>query len=63
MRRGSPGSGKTGGRWGYSTAVAATRDLSRTLVYDVNATDAKGEGMNPTAMNIVVAAFGAPSAG
>ncbi|MFD7496866.1 serine hydrolase domain-containing protein [Streptomyces sp. NPDC059832] len=54
--------GKTGGRWGYNTAVAATRDLSRTLVYSVNATDAKGEGMNPTAMNIVVAAFGAPSA-
>ncbi|MEU6017236.1 serine hydrolase domain-containing protein [Streptomyces sp. NPDC047515] len=55
--------GKTGGRWGYNTAVAATRDLSRTLVYSVNATDAKGEGMNATAMNIVVAAFGAPSAG
>ncbi|WP_406013006.1 beta-lactamase family protein [Streptomyces sp. NBC_00984] len=55
--------GKTGGRWGYNTAVAATRDLSRTLVYSVNATDAKGEDMNPTAMNIVVAAFGAPSAG
>ncbi|MEU0628448.1 serine hydrolase domain-containing protein [Streptomyces sp. NPDC005989] len=55
--------GKTGGRWGYNTAVAATRDLSRTLVYSVNSTDAKGDGMNPTAMNIVVAAFGAPSAG
>ncbi|MFG2627284.1 serine hydrolase domain-containing protein [Streptomyces sp. NPDC048473] len=55
--------GKTGGRWGYNTAIAATRDLSRTLVYSVNATDAKGEGMNPTAMNIVVAAFGAPSSG
>ncbi|MFG3532073.1 serine hydrolase domain-containing protein [Streptomyces sp. NPDC047917] len=55
--------GKTGGRWGYNTAVAATRDLSRTLVYSVNSTDAKGEGMNPTALDIVVAAFGAPSAG
>ncbi|MEU2129932.1 serine hydrolase domain-containing protein [Streptomyces sp. NPDC018352] len=55
--------GKTGGRWGYNTVVAATRDLSRTLVYSVNSTDAKGDGMNPTAMNIVVAAFGAPSAG
>lgn len=52
-----------GGRWGYNTAVVATRDLSRTLVYSVNATDAKGDGMNATAMNIVVAAFGAPSAG
>ncbi|MER7724458.1 serine hydrolase domain-containing protein [Streptomyces sp. NPDC096323] len=55
--------GKTGGRWGYNTAIAATRDLSRTLVYSVNATDAKGSDMNATAMNVVVAAFGAPSAG
>ncbi|MFJ8853114.1 serine hydrolase domain-containing protein [Streptomyces sp. NPDC102437] len=55
--------GKTGGRWGYNTVVAATRDLSRTLVYSVNSTDAKGDSMNTTAMNIVVAAFGAPSAG
>ncbi|WP_326768147.1 beta-lactamase family protein [Streptomyces sp. NBC_01591] len=55
--------GKTGGRWGYNTVVAATRDLSRTLVYSVNSTDAKGDDMNPTALNIVVAAFGAPSAG
>ncbi|MEU1469573.1 serine hydrolase domain-containing protein [Streptomyces sp. NPDC005761] len=55
--------GKTGGRWGYNTAVAATRDLSRTLVYSVNATDAKGGDMNATARDIVVAAFGAPSAG
>ncbi|KPI20668.1 Serine-type D-Ala-D-Ala carboxypeptidase [Actinobacteria bacterium OK074] len=35
---------KTGARPGYATAVAATRDLSRTLVYSVNATDAKGDG-------------------
>ncbi|MEV7403293.1 serine hydrolase domain-containing protein [Streptomyces sp. NPDC091267] len=55
--------GKTGGRWGYNTVIAATRGLSRTLVYSVNATDAKGEDMNATAMKIVVAAFGAPSAG
>ncbi|MER6117654.1 serine hydrolase domain-containing protein [Streptomyces sp. NPDC001743] len=55
--------GKTGGRWGYNTAIAATRDLSRTVVYSVNATDAKGRDRNATAMNIVVAAFGAPSAG
>ncbi|TXS38557.1 serine hydrolase domain-containing protein [Streptomyces sp. OR43] len=55
--------GKTGGRWGYNTAVAATRDLSRTLVYSVNATDAKGNDMNPTALDIVVAAFGAPTGG
>ncbi|MFE6667000.1 serine hydrolase domain-containing protein [Streptomyces sp. NPDC057697] len=55
--------GKTGGRWGYNSAVAATRDLSRVLVYSVNSTDAKGEGTNATAMKIAVAAFGAPSAG
>lgn len=55
--------GKTGGRWGYNTAVAATRDLSRTLVYSVNATDAKGSDMNPTALDIVVAAFGPPMGG
>ncbi|MFD8689686.1 serine hydrolase domain-containing protein [Streptomyces sp. NPDC059651] len=55
--------GKTGGRWGYNTAIAATRDLSRTLVYSVNSTDAKGLDMNATALDVVVAAFGAPSAG
>ncbi|MFE6037277.1 serine hydrolase domain-containing protein [Streptomyces sp. NPDC056452] len=55
--------GKTGGRYGYNSLVAATRDLSRTLVYSVNSTDAKGQDVNATAMNIVVAAFGAPSAG
>ncbi|MFJ8747804.1 serine hydrolase domain-containing protein [Streptomyces sp. NPDC102441] len=55
--------GKSGGRWGYNTLVAATRDLSRTLVYSVNSTDAKGQGMNATAMNVAVAAFGAPPAG
>ncbi|GAA4796506.1 serine hydrolase domain-containing protein [Streptomyces ziwulingensis] len=52
--------GKTGGRWGYNTAVAGTRDGSRTLVYSVNATDAKGEGMNEVAQALMVAAFGRP---
>ncbi|MEW2415024.1 serine hydrolase domain-containing protein [Streptomyces sp. NPDC046866] len=37
--------GKTGARPGYHTVIAATRDLSRTLVYSVNSTDAKGDGM------------------
>ncbi|MEV5985120.1 serine hydrolase domain-containing protein [Streptomyces sp. NPDC052051] len=37
--------GKTGSRPGYATAIAATPDLSRTLVYSVNATDAKGDGL------------------
>ncbi|MFF1447831.1 serine hydrolase domain-containing protein [Streptomyces sp. NPDC058274] len=52
--------GKTGGRWGYNTAIAATRDGSRTLVYSVNSTDAKGQDMNEVALNIMVAAFGRP---
>ncbi|WP_423833989.1 serine hydrolase domain-containing protein [Streptomyces manipurensis] len=49
--------GKTGGRYGYATAIGATRDLSRTLVYSVNATDAKGRDGNPVALGIVMAAF------
>ncbi|WP_432011318.1 serine hydrolase domain-containing protein [Streptomyces cucumeris] len=52
--------GKTGGRWGYNAAVAATRDGSRTLVYSVNSTDAKGQDMNGVAMNLMIAAFGKP---
>lgn len=36
---------KTGARPGYHTVVAATRDLSRTVVYSVNSTDAKGDGL------------------
>ncbi|PNG20148.1 serine hydrolase domain-containing protein [Streptomyces cahuitamycinicus] len=52
--------GKTGGRWGYNAAIASTRDGARTLVYSVNATDAKGRGVNRTAENIWVAAYGRP---
>ncbi|GAA3381138.1 serine hydrolase domain-containing protein [Streptomyces racemochromogenes] len=37
--------GKTGARPGYHTVIAATRDLSRTLVYSVNSTDAKSDGL------------------
>ncbi|TQJ90327.1 serine hydrolase [Streptomyces sp. SLBN-31] len=37
--------GKTGSRPGYATVIAATRDLSRTLVYSVDSTDAKGDGL------------------
>ena len=37
--------GKTGSRPGYHTVVAATRDLSRTVVYSVDSTDAKGDGL------------------
>ncbi|MET9759369.1 serine hydrolase domain-containing protein [Streptomyces sp. NPDC006372] len=52
--------GKTGGRWGYNAAIAATRGGSRTLVYSVNSTDAKGQDMNKVAENLMVAAFGRP---
>ncbi|MGC4975213.1 serine hydrolase domain-containing protein [Streptomyces sp. DT199] len=52
--------GKTGGRWGYNAAIASTRDGSRTLVYSVNSTDAKGQDMNRTAEKIMVAAYGRP---
>ncbi|WP_406419813.1 serine hydrolase domain-containing protein [Streptomyces sp. NBC_01614] len=38
--------GKTGSRPGYHTVVAATRNLSRTVVYSVNSTDAKGDGLS-----------------
>ncbi|MFD3727155.1 serine hydrolase domain-containing protein [Streptomyces sp. NPDC058671] len=55
--------GKTGGRWGYNTAVASTRDGARTLVYSVNSTDAKGQDMNPTALDVMVAAYGMPDQG
>ncbi|MFD7404759.1 serine hydrolase domain-containing protein [Streptomyces sp. NPDC059866] len=47
--------GKTGSRPGYHTVVAATRDLSRTLVYSVNSTDAKGDGL------AIVQRFGFPA--
>nr|WP_065967682.1 serine hydrolase domain-containing protein [Streptomyces sparsogenes] len=52
--------GKTGGRWGYNAAIASTRDGSRTLVYSVNSTDAKGQDTNKVALNIMVATFGQP---
>ncbi|MFB7494431.1 serine hydrolase domain-containing protein [Streptomyces sp. NPDC056161] len=48
---------KSGARYGYSTALAATRDLRRTLVYSVNSTDAKGTSMNPVAERIAMAAL------
>ncbi|MER6271218.1 serine hydrolase domain-containing protein [Streptomyces sp. NPDC001797] len=48
---------KSGSRYGYSAVVAGTRDLSRTLVYCVGATDAKGEDTNPVAQRIALAAL------
>ncbi|MFI8826433.1 serine hydrolase domain-containing protein [Streptomyces sp. NPDC053431] len=53
--------GKTGGRWGYNTAIASTRRGERTLVYSVNSTDAKGQDMNKVAMKIMLATYGLPS--
>jgi D-alanyl-D-alanine carboxypeptidase len=52
--------GKTGGRWGYNAAIASTRNGSRTLVYSVNSTDAKGQDMNKVAQHIMVAVYGRP---
>ncbi|WP_405960698.1 beta-lactamase family protein [Streptomyces sp. NBC_00024] len=53
--------GKTGGRWGYNTVIASTRDSSRTLVYSVNSTDAKGKDVSKVALKVMVAAYGLPS--
>ncbi|WP_030993221.1 serine hydrolase domain-containing protein [Streptomyces sp. NRRL S-1813] len=55
--------GKSGGRWGYNSGIGSTRDLSRTLVYSVNSTNAKGQDTNKTVRNLIVAAFGKPAAG
>ena len=55
--------GKSGGRWGYNSAIGSTRDLSRTLVYSVNSTNAKGQDTNRTVRDLIVAAFGKPAAG
>ncbi|MFF8608103.1 serine hydrolase domain-containing protein [Streptomyces sp. NPDC015346] len=54
--------GKTGGRWGYNTAIASTRDGARTLVYSVNSTDAKGQETNEVALRLMLATYGTPSA-
>ncbi|MET7460302.1 serine hydrolase domain-containing protein [Nonomuraea sp. NPDC005501] len=49
--------GKTGARYGSSTGVGATRDLSRTLVYSVSSTDAKAQGQNERGLGVALAAF------
>jgi D-alanyl-D-alanine carboxypeptidase len=48
---------KSGGRYGYNSAIAGTRDLSRTVVYSVNSTDAKSEDANPVIVRIITAAL------
>ncbi|MEV0195550.1 serine hydrolase domain-containing protein [Nonomuraea sp. NPDC050691] len=49
--------GKTGARYGSASGLGATRDLSRTLAYSVNSTDAKAQGQNQRALAIALAAF------
>ncbi|WP_077798936.1 serine hydrolase [Streptomyces sp. JHA26] len=49
--------GKSGSRYGYSTLMGGTRDLSRTLVCSVNDTDAKSTAGNPVLDAITVAAL------
>ncbi|TDE59520.1 class A beta-lactamase-related serine hydrolase [Nonomuraea mesophila] len=49
--------GKTGARYGSAAGIGATRDLSRTVVYAVNSTDAKAVAQNERSMGIVLAAF------
>ncbi|MFD5547858.1 serine hydrolase domain-containing protein [Streptomyces goshikiensis] len=53
--------GKTGSRYGYSTLIGGTRDLSRTLVYSVNSTDAKGPATKGVTLGIIMAAFTKPA--
>ncbi|MFF4329254.1 hypothetical protein ACFYZT_22435 [Streptomyces sp. NPDC001591] len=48
---------EAGSRYGYSTVIGGTRDLSRTLVYSVNSTDAKGPDMNAVGYGVIGAAF------
>ncbi|WP_327318169.1 serine hydrolase domain-containing protein [Streptomyces sp. NBC_01235] len=49
--------GKSGGRYGYNALIVGTRDLSRTLVYSVDSTDAKSEDDNPVINRIIMAAL------
>ncbi|GAA0901463.1 serine hydrolase domain-containing protein [Virgisporangium aurantiacum] len=50
--------GKSGARYGYNAAIAATRDGGSRIVYSVNATDAKADGQAPTIGRIIGAALG-----
>ncbi|MFI7105828.1 serine hydrolase domain-containing protein [Nonomuraea sp. NPDC050227] len=49
--------GKTGARYGSSTGIGATQDLSRVVVYSLNSTDAKAQGQNERGLGIALAAF------
>jgi D-alanyl-D-alanine carboxypeptidase len=49
--------GKSGARYGYSAAIAATRDGTFRGVYSVNSTDAKGETQPAITQQIIAAAL------
>ncbi|MBF9128464.1 beta-lactamase family protein [Plantactinospora sp. S1510] len=49
--------GKSGARWGYSTAIAASRDGTLRAVYSVNSTDAKGDTQPAITERIIGAAL------
>ncbi|AVT33320.1 peptidase [Plantactinospora sp. BC1] len=49
---------KSGSRYGYSAALAGTRDGSFRVAYSVTSTDAKGDGQNPVTGAIVQAVLG-----
>ncbi|MEV4435410.1 serine hydrolase domain-containing protein [Streptomyces sp. NPDC049585] len=49
--------GKTGDRYGYVNGFAGTKNLSSTVVYAVNGTDAKGKKMNAV-VGRIIGAFG-----
>ncbi|MFI1395927.1 serine hydrolase domain-containing protein [Streptomyces sp. NPDC020681] len=57
LRDGTVGWGKTGGLYGYNTAILAARDLTRTLVYSVNSTNARDQTMNKVVGRIITATF------
>ncbi|MEE6258220.1 hypothetical protein [Plantactinospora sonchi] len=49
--------GKSGGRYGYSTAIASSRDGRFRAGYSVTSTDAKGEEQPPVTQAIIGAAL------
>ncbi|TWV30514.1 beta-lactamase family protein, partial [Streptomyces misionensis] len=51
---------KSGARYGWANGIAATRDLRRTLVHSVGATDAEGDATNAVTRRIVLAALDRP---
>lgn len=54
---------RAGARYGYGTVIAATRNLSRTLVVSVGGTDVKSEDMNPVTERIALRSSSGNEAG